>query len=303
MNDSTATASHPPRWAFDFFALAAIWGASFLFMRMGAREFGPFATAGMRVGVAALVLAPALWLKRPKDGMTARRWGWLLLIGVLNSGVPFALFSYAVMHQSTGLTSILNATAPLFGALVTWLWLGERPTMSRAIGLAVGFGGVALIAHAGGRLEGAATLLPVLACLGATLCYGLAAPMARRHLGGMSPLFSTAGSLAGASLVLAVPTALTWPARMPGPAAWLAVAALALLCSAFAYLLYFRLIVRAGPVRAMAVTYLIPVFALLYGAVLLGEPVTGAMLVGGLVVLAGTVLASGLVRLPAPREV
>ena len=301
MNDNRN--DHTNRWAFDFFTLAAIWGASFLFMHMGASEFGPFATAGMRVGLAALVLSPALWLKRPREGMTARRWGWLLLIGMLNSGIPFALFSFAVLHQSTGLTSILNATAPLFGALVTWLWLGDRPNVSRCIGLAVGFGGVALIAHAGGRLEGAAALVPVLACLGATLCYGQAAPMARRHLGGMSPLFSTAGSLAGATLVLAVPTALTWPARMPSTSAWLAVVALALVCSAFAYLLYFRLIVRAGPARAMAVTYLIPVFALLYGAVLLGEPITGAMVVGGLVVLAGTVQASGLVRLPAPREV
>ncbi|QHI97164.1 EamA family transporter [Xylophilus rhododendri] len=290
-------------WLGSFIALAAIWGASFLFMRMGAAEFGPFATAGLRVGLAALVLAPALWLQRPASGMTARRWAWLIATGAFNSGIPFALFSYAVLHQPTGLTSILNATAPLFGALVAWAWLGERPDISRCIGLAVGFGGVALIAQGGGRLDGSIGLLPVLACLGATLCYGIGATMARLHLKGLSPLFSTAGSLAGATLVLALPTVLDWPARPPGTSAWMAVLALALLCSALAYFLYYRLIQRAGAARAMTVTFLIPVFGVSYGAVLLQEPVTATTIVGGLVVLAGTLLASGLVRLPRPHEV
>jgi drug/metabolite transporter (DMT)-like permease len=291
----------PTGWVGSFVFLAAVWGASFLFMHMGAVAFGPFATAGLRVALAALVLAPALWLKRPRQGMTASRWGWLLLVGAFNSGIPFALFSYAVLHQPTGLTSILNATAPLFGALVAWVWLRERPDMSRAIGLLVGFGGVALIAHGGGKLQGDAGLLPVLACLGATFCYGVGATMARLHLRDLSPLFSTAGSLAGATLVLAVPTLLTWPSTMPGPGAWAAVLALALLCSAVAYFLYYRLIQRAGTARAMSVTFLVPVFGLLYGTLLLGEKMTGTTVVGGLVVLAGTVLATGLVRLARPH--
>ena len=298
---SAATVSRG--WVASYFALAAIWGASFLFMRFGALEFGVFATAGVRVALAALLMAPALWTHRPREPMNLRRWGWLLGVGAFNSGFPFALFAYAVMHQPTGLTSLLNATAPLFGALVAWAWVGERPGMSRCIGLAVGFAGVGLIAHAGGKLDGAAGLLPVLACLGATLCYGIGGTMARLHLQGMSPFFSTAGSLLGAVAVLAVPTVLDWPAQMPGARAWAALVALAVLCSALAYLLYYRLIAQAGIARAMSVTFLIPVFGLLYGAVLLGEPVTGATVAGGLVVLAGILLATGLVRLPRPREV
>jgi len=299
----TAAPQAAPRgWAAGFIALGAIWGASFLFMRLGATEFGALATAGLRVGIAALVMLPALWLRRPADGMTLKRWGWLMAVGAFNSGIPFALFSYAVLHQPTGLTSILNATAPMFGALVAWAWMRERPDISRCIGLVVGFGGVALIAHASGKLDGPAGVLPVLACLGATLCYGIGAMLARLHLQGMSPVFSTAGSLAGATLVLAVPTVLAWPARLPGAGAWLSVVALAVLCSAVAYFLYYGLIQRAGAARAMTVTFLIPVFGVLYGSLLLGEPVTGAMLAGGLVVLAGTVLATGLVRLPRPHE-
>jgi len=297
-----AAPQRSPGWLGGFLALAAIWGASFLFMRLGATEFGVFATAGVRVGLAALLMLPALWLRRPAGGMPWRRWGWLMAVGAFNSGIPFALFSYAVLHQPTGLTSILNATAPLFGALVAWAWLRERPDMSRCIGLVVGFTGVALIARAGGQLDGAGGLLPVLACLGATFCYGIGALLARLHLQGLSPLFSTAGSLAGAALVLAIPTALDWPARMPGATAWLSVTALAVLCSAVAYFLYYRLIQRAGAARAMTVTFLIPVFGLAYGALLLGEPVTGATLAGGAVVLAGTLLATGLVRLPRPHE-
>ncbi|WPB58482.1 DMT family transporter [Xylophilus sp. GOD-11R] len=293
----------PRGWIGSFIALAAIWGASFLFMRLGAVDFGPWPTAGLRVMLAALVLAPALWLRRPASGMTARRWGWLLAVGAFNSGIPFALFSYAVLHQPTGMTSILNATAPLFGALVAWVWLRERPDASRCIGLAVGFGGVALIAQASGKLGASSGLWPVLACLGATLCYGVGATMARLHLQGLSPLFSTAASLVGASLVLAVPTAMYWPARMPGVSAWAAVVALALLCSALAYFLYYRLIQRAGAARAMTVTFLIPVFGLAYGVALLGETLTTTTVIGGLVVLAGTLLATGLVRLPRPHEV
>lgn len=292
-----ATKVQPQPWLLDFLLLAAIWGSSFLFMRWGAAEFGPVTTAGLRVSVAALVLLPLL-LARGMGGMLRRHWGVLLAAGLINSAIPFALFSYAVLSITTGLASILNATVPLFGAVVAWAWLGDRLGWLRWCGLATGFAGVVLLASGSTSLHtGSSGLWAVLACLGASCCYGLAASFAKRHLAGIPPVVTATGSQIGAALGLAVPAIWCWPARMPGPRAWAAVLAIAVLCTALAYLLYFRLIERAGPSRALAVTFLAPVFALGYGAALLGEPVTAWMLGSGAVIMAGTLLSTGLVRL------
>src|SRR5690606_34797412 len=134
----------PPLLIAEFFLLASLWGASFLFMRMGAAEFGPLPTAGLRVGLASVFLLPAFLVK----GVWAdfrQRAGPILFVGLLNSALPFALFSFAVLHITTGLTSILNATVPLSGALVAWIWLRERPSGSRMLGLMLGFAGVCLL--------------------------------------------------------------------------------------------------------------------------------------------------------------
>jgi drug/metabolite transporter (DMT)-like permease len=129
----------------DFILLAAIWGASFLLMRLGAVEFGALPTAAMRVAVASLFLLPLLML-RGLAPQLHRHWKPVFVIGVLNSAIPFACFAYALLSITTGLSAILNATVPLFGALVAWLWLKDRPTGSRVLGLAVGFAGVAMLA-------------------------------------------------------------------------------------------------------------------------------------------------------------
>ena len=214
---------------------------------------------------------------------------------MLNSALPFALFSFAVLHISTGLSSLLNATTPLFGALVAWLWLGERPGMARTLGLGLGFAGVALLVWDRAALgSGAASTLALLACLMATLCYALAASFTRRYLAGAPPLVNAAGSQLGAALALAPLAALWWLAQMPGARAWLAVLAVGVLCTGVAYVLFFRLIARMGPARALSITFAIPVFAIGYGALLLGERVTAWMLLCGLVIAAGTALASGL---------
>ena len=288
----------------EFVLLAALWGSSFLFMRLGAAEFGPIPTAGVRVGLAAVFLLPAFLVK----GVWAdfvQRYRPILLVGLLNSGIPFALFAFAVMHITTGLTSILNATVPLAGALVAWLWLKERPSGSRMLGLAVGFAGVTLlvigksgfsatgVAHAGSL---ALSLLAMGACLLATLCYGIAASFTKRYLTGAHPLATATGSQMGAALGLALPTWWLWPAQAVSPGAWSALAVVALLCTAVAYILFFHIISRAGPSRALTVTFLVPVFALLYGVLFLGEHITAWMVACGLVIVCGTALSTGLVR-------
>lgn len=296
---SPVSASAPAHtWAREFFALSAIWGSSFLFMHLGAAEFGALPTAGLRVTLATLFLFPIMVQRGHWPALRAH-WPRVLLAGVINSAIPFALYAWAVLHITTGLASILNATVPLFGAIIAWLWLGERIGRLRSFGLALGFVGVALLAwRAPGGAAGKSDLAQwaVLACLGATLFYALAASYARRYLMNIPPLATATGSQLGAALFLALPTALTWPEQMPGLQPWLAVIALSLMCTGIAYILYFRLIVTAGPSRAVAVTFLAPVFAVVYGVIFLSETVTLWMMGCAVVIVLGTLLSTGLIK-------
>lgn len=288
----------------EFLLLAALWGSSFLFMRAGAAEFGALPTAGLRVALAALFLLP-VFLVRGVWGDFARRARPILFVGLLNSGIPFALFAYAVLHIPTGLTAILNATVPLTGAVVAWLWLGDKPGASRTLGLLIGFVGVTLLVIGKSGLSSLAgagqgsSLLAMGACLLATLCYGAAASFTKRHLAGAHPLATATGSQIGAALGLALPTWWLWPEQSVSASAWSAVALVALLCTAIAYILFFRIIAKAGPSRALTVTFLVPVFAIGYGAWFLDESVTAWMLLCGLVIVCGTALSTGMLRLGA----
>ncbi len=287
-------------WIVDFVLLAAIWGSSYLFTRMATFEFGPLPTAGVRVAIAAACLLPLMWL-RGLAPQLRRHWKAACVIGLLNSAIPFACFAFALLSITTGLSAILNAAVPLFGAVVAWLWLKDRLSYSRVVGLGIGFIGVASLAWDQASFKpdasGVAPAWAVLACLFATVCYAVAASATKRYLSGLSPLVTAAGSQLGATVGLVLPTFWLWPARMPSPHAWLAVAMMGVACTGLAYVLYFRLIERAGPARAMAVTFVTPVFAMIYGTLFLGESVTGWMLLCGGVIIAGTVLATGLLAL------
>ena len=290
--------------AAEFILLAALWGASFLFMRLGTLEFGPLPTAGLRVAIASLALLPVM-LSRGLWPQLRQHWKPVMICGLINSAIPFALFSFALLSISTGLSSILNATVPLFGALVAWLWLGDKPGTSRTVGLVIGFIGVALLASGKASFKpdasGAVTAWGILACLLATISYAVAASFTRRYLSGLNSLMVATGSQIGAALGLALPTLLMWPAQAPSLKAWGALLALGILCTAVAYVLFFRLIEQLGPARAITVTFTIPVFAVFYGVTLLGETVTTWMLVCGVIVLCGTALATGLGKLPRDR--
>ncbi len=289
-------------WIGEFVLLASLWGASFLFMRMGASEFGPLPTAGLRVTLATVFLWPIM-LRQGHWPALRRHWRPIMVAGIINSAIPFALFSWAVLHIATGLSSILNATVPLFGALIAWLWLGDRIGRLRWVGLALGFLGVALLAWkapAGTGFQSDQALWAIGACLLASAFYGLAASFARTRLVGIPPLATATGSQLGAALGLALPTFWFWPAQMPGPRAWGAIIAIAVLCTGIAYILYFRLIAHAGPSRALAVTFLTPVFAMLYGALFLEERITAWTVGCALVIVTGTLLSTGLVRTRGP---
>ena len=292
-----------PRNLLELLTLAALWGASFLFMRLGAAEFGPVALAALRVGVATLVLLPLLFWQGHAAALRTH-WRAVALVGVVNSAFPFVLFAIAALAINAGLSSIFNATAPLWGALIAWRWLGDRLTTVQWTGLAVGFAGVLWLGWDRARFtpgeHGVSAGVAIAACLVATLCYGFAANYTKRRLDGVAPLAVATGSQFAATLMLAGPAIALRPAAMPSARAWFALAALALLCTAWAYLLYFRLIAQLGAARAIAVTYLIPLFGVLWSALFLGEAMTPAMGLGGTLVLLGTALATGVLRWRAP---
>ncbi len=287
-------------WATDFVLLAAIWGSSFLFTRIAVVDFGALPTAAVRVAIAAAFLLP-LVLLRGLGGALMSNWRRVFLVGLFNSGIPFACFAFALLSITTGLSAILNATVPMFGAIVAWFWLKDRPTGSRVLGLLIGFAGVAMLAWDKATFKpdasGIAPGWAVLACLFACVCYALSASYAKRYLTGLPPLVTAAGSQIGATVGLALPAAWLWPAQAPGGGAWLALLAVGVLCTGIAYVLYFRLIESAGPARALAVTFVVPVFAVFYGAVFLGEVVTLWMLLCAVVIICGTALSTGLLKL------
>lgn len=288
------------RWRTDFVLLAAIWGSSFLFMRLGTVEFGALPTAGVRVAIAALFLLPLL-LWRGLGPQLSQHWKKTFFVGLLNSGIPFACISYALLSISTGLSSVLNATVPLFGAMVAWYWLKDRPNGLRILGLVIGFLGVALLAwdkasfkpDASGLATGWAVLASLLACL----CYGIAASYTKRHLGGLPALVTATGSQLGATLGLALPTVWLWPQRTPSTGAWLALLAVGVLCTGVAYILYFRLIETIGPSRSLAVTFVVPVFAVIYGTFFLHEAISTWMVFCGAIIVCGTALSANLLQL------
>ncbi|MCU0923786.1 MAG: DMT family transporter [Burkholderiaceae bacterium] len=285
----------------DLLGLAALWGASFLFMRVSAAEFGPLALAFVRVAGASALLLPLLWW-RGQGAALQRHWRPLLVVGLVNSALPFALYALAALVLSTGLMSIFNATSPLWGALIAWAWLHDRPSAGRALGLVIGFAGVAWLSAGKAELRpgasGVSPALGIAACMAATALYGLGVNYTRKAAATVPPLAVAAGSQLAASLLLAPLAIAAWPASPPGARAWGAAVLLALLCTGLAYVLYFRLIARVGPARAISVTFLIPAFAALWGFVFLGEVPTAEMLAGCAVILLGTALAVGALRLP-----
>jgi drug/metabolite transporter (DMT)-like permease len=291
------------RWSdlIELVALAALWGAAFLFMRTGAGEFGPVALAALRVTGAALVLMPLL---AAKGHLAELRTHWRVIgvIGILNSALPFLLFSYAALFIPAGLSAIFNAASPLFAAAIGWLWLHDRLSAPRVAGLVIGFVGVLGLMLVKLSPGNAATANGVggamVACIAAAALYGLSANVAKRHLSGVAPLAVAAGSQVSAALFLAAPEAWWRPTQAVSSAGWVSAAVLALACTGVAYLLYFRLIANAGAANAIAVTFLIPLFAVLWGRAFLSEALTPAMVIGCGVILLGTGLTTGLLRTP-----
>lgn len=265
-------------------SLAAIWGASFLFIRIAAPVIGPVATADLRMLIAGVALL-VYYALTGFDAQWRLRWREYVAIGVLNSAAPFLLFAYAALELSAGLLAVLNATSPMWAALLGAVVLREPLTTGRAAGLVIGMAGVAIVSGP----EASARWLSMAAALGAALCYALTG-IALKRWGRDAPArgMAVGTQLTGGLLLLPV-LAIAPPGSItPGVAG--AMLALGLVCGALAYMLYFRLISEIGVTGALTVTYLIPLFGVLWGALALGEALTLARVLGALVVTVGTLL-------------
>ncbi|MFZ3282497.1 DMT family transporter [Pseudomonas sp.] len=293
---------------FRMLSLAAIWGASFLFMRIIAPVVGTIPTAFFRVSIAAVGLLVIVGLMRISWDFKGKL-KTVMLLGVINSGIPATLYSVAAQVLPAGYSAIFNATTPLMGVLIGGLFFSERLTAAKLGGVFLGLFGVGVLTRAGPVAFDLQLLMGALACLLATTCYGFAGFLARRWLdqaGGLDSRLSALGSMLGATVFLlplfgySVITAP--PASWGGWNVWLSLLGLGLGCTAFAYIIYFRLLSSIGPVKSMTVTFMIPPFGVLWGALLLDEPLSMAHLYGGVLIA----LALWLVLKPAvvkPAEV
>lgn len=268
-------------------SLAAIWGASFLFMRIIAPELGTFPTAFFRVLFAFVGLLAILLLMRSRWDFRGKL-KLCLILGMINSGAPFALYALAAQFLPTGYSAIFNATTPMMGVIIGALFFAESLTASKMIGVVFGLGGVALLTRTGPVAFDVDLLIGAIACLGATACYGFGGFLTRRWInqqGGLSSELVAFGSQAGAALCLLPLFALSLitapPVSWGNGSVWLSLLALGIGCTAFAYILYFRLLSDIGPVRTLAVTFIIPPFGVLWGALFLGEPLDWAYVYGG----------------------
>lgn len=267
--------------------LGAIWGGSFLFMRIAVNDFGPVPLVEVRLLLGSLLLLPFLW--RDRAQFTLRRWPMMALIGAINSGLPFLLFAWGAERAPAGVGAIANGMTALCAALVGFLFFQEKLRTTQSIALCAGFAGIIVLAS--GKMAGFSVGLASLAGALASLLYGLGLHMARRHLAGL-PSAALASVTLGSAALLAAPFAIaTWPDHAIPLKSWLSGAALGVLCTGIAFVLFYRLIGRIGANRTSIVTYLIPPFGVAWGALFLGEPVTATMVIACVMILGSVALS------------
>lgn len=284
-----------PRETLMLVALAALWGGSFPFMRVAAASFGPIPLIASRLIIATLVFLPVL--RRPEDRAVARKHaGPLLVNGLLSAAIPFCLLAFSTLSLTAGFTALLNALTPISTALVAWMVWHHRLKAAQWVGLALGLAGVAILCWGRMSFRAGGSGWAIVTAILATVCYGFGGNLAKRHFAGIRANLTAGGTLMGASAGILLPGVATWPPTNPPLAAWASVVLLGVLCTSVAYLLYFRLLLSATATQVASVTFLVPVFSILWGGLFLGEALTLRMLFASVVILTGTALTNGILK-------
>jgi drug/metabolite transporter (DMT)-like permease len=286
-NPTTAAPSRDWWTPAELLMLGAIWGGSFLFMRIAAKDFGPLPLVEVRLLAGVAILMPFLWRARAR--IKRAHWPRFALIGALNSAIPFALFAWGAERAPAGIGAIANSMTALFAALVAFVVFGERIGTRRGIALVAGFIGVVILAS--GRIAGENVTGAAIAGTVASLCYGFALNLTRHWLADLPPVVGVAGTLSCATLMAAPLAIVTWPAAPIPAASWIAATLLGVLCTGIAYWLFFRLIQRVGAPRASTTTYLVPIFGVAWGWLLLGEQPTWTMIASAVLILGSVILS------------
>jgi len=298
MSDTAHTSACELKAMIELVLLGAIWGGSFLLMRVAAPEFGPFALVEIRLVFGALVLLPFVYRVRKR---LAGRWRALFAIGMINSAVPFTLFAWATQIAPAGISAIANSMTALFAVLFAGLMFGEKVGTRRGFGLVSGIIGV--IVMVGMPMAGVPVGWAALAATTAAACYGLAGNLVKRHLAGLPPV-ALGGATLSCSAVVLLPLAIWhWPDHALSAAVWTSAIMLGVVCTGIAYALLFRLLDTIGPSRTATVTYLVPLFGVAWAWLVLSEPVTPGMMIAAALILGGVTLSqSGLPPPVVPRQ-
>ena len=272
--------------------LGTIWGSSFLFLRIASPAFGPIFLIEMRVLSGLLVLLPVFFVMRKYQEFKLH-WKMILLVSLLNMAIPFCFFAYSALNMGAGLLSIMNATVPIFTAMVGFLYFRQRLSQLGFAGLVVGLLGVTILMSESRAESGITSDLAIPAALFASILYGIAINLAAHKLQGVSGITITTGSLFFSSTILLPWAIRSRPEVIPEGVIWLSVLSLGIVCTGVGYVLFYRLIAEIGSQRAITTTYLIPLFSIFWGSLFLGETLTVAMFLGGVTVLLGVALTTG----------
>ena len=280
--------------------LSALWGGSFLFMRIGAPVLGPLVLIELRVFLASIILVFFALVSSHRIHIFHKWWQYFVL-GATNAAIPFTLISYAELRLDAGLAAILNATAPMFTAIVAWIWTKESFTLKKFSGVVMGVVGVGILVGWGSGTRGLLLWISASFSLLAAVFYGIAGVFSSRHFKGERPLYMAIGQQLAASLLLTPFSLAVLPHTVPSKVVILSVLGLAILCTAVAYLFYFALIHSVGPAKTLTVTFLVPVFGVLWGGLFLGETITIRLIIGLLVILASVALVAN-IRFKKPHS-
>ncbi len=276
----------------ELLILSAIWGSSFLFLRIASPEFGPIFLIEMRVASGLIVLLP-ICLLLGKIQELKENWKMIFILSLSNMTIPFCLFAYSALNMGAGVLSIINATVPFFTAIIAFLVYQQRMTRYGLIGLMVGFMGVAVLVFDPSESSGVTNDLAIPSALFACVLYGVALNIVSHKLQGVSGISITTGALFFSTIVLIPFAVIERPEVMPQGSVWFSVLALGVVCTGFGYILFYRLIARIGSQQAIMTTYLIPIFSILWGNLFLAESITLFMIFGGMLVLMGVGMTTG----------